>query len=907
MFYSQIILAKKGPLGRVWQAAHWGEKKISRPQIFNTDIAASVESIVHPTVPLALRVSGHLLLGVVRIYSRQVKYCLTDCHEAMVKIKMAFRKDKKGGGVGVSGGGTSNIDMVVVDPSKRDGNSAASDNNALNVANFGEYQDFLLDPNALIVDNDGDATGFAIPIDLNQMSDRELAERWVQAENSFNGDSQNTHELVARADSQINTSHEGSSSLSGCGGWQGAFGTQNQVEEQWKPFDPTQEDLELPLPEDDRNDDKEEAETENEDNNRKKEEKNKEESEEKASEDNEEKASEDNRPMPLPKNNDPMSLLQDDEGENYNSEIGPIMVDNNDDDDPNKEGRVSEIEVARADDSILSESQEPRMSVQGDEAMDEQGSKRSKAPYTPSGMMSETSFPISVDNTSDPGQMPMSQGEEEEVPTIDGTEETGGLDFSRDSVTGEVGGLDESAENAAAAPPAQLTDEEESDASAPKPRKRKKQEGPKRRHTRRKVVIDNDATELVGDHIKNMLQDTSDITLAHFSHPADWPVGRGGDDGASVYSLSQADDYCSIAEGTKEGSYYSASGAQTLAGTMPIQETTVTFGFCIALPSGIAGAMGQEDYLLLEHLSFEALLLRPSLGDDGQLHPELLQLWRDNLHKLEGKPAPNSKRLNRDGEEKEEKQHDVEMARGGDSNQEVKADEKEEEAANLGTDGNPIAKDAAPVAEDLILQPQDDDDPMHLPEDEDEPMPLPEDDENENASELPMGMDGEAPQLHFDDAGGKPKMSNDEMSTAESQIEAGETVNKYGLADWGMVNDARPADCDDEDGDDEDDPRQEAGSELMPSSSKWHKHTVRVLKILQCSMGEGNNKPDSLIFGDLVKHVGRRTAAGVFFEVLQLKTWDFLDVEQGEAEGPIAISTGPRFMEDPPANGPQQQ
>ena len=42
-------------------------------------------------VKLALRTSGHLLLGVVRIYSRKAKYLLADCNEAFVKIKMAFR------------------------------------------------------------------------------------------------------------------------------------------------------------------------------------------------------------------------------------------------------------------------------------------------------------------------------------------------------------------------------------------------------------------------------------------------------------------------------------------------------------------------------------------------------------------------------------------------------------------------------------------------------------------------------------------------------------------------------------------------------------------------------------------------------------------------------------------------
>lgn len=44
---------------------------------------------------MALRTSGHLLLGVVRIYHRKAKYLLADCNEAFIKIKMAFRPGKK--------------------------------------------------------------------------------------------------------------------------------------------------------------------------------------------------------------------------------------------------------------------------------------------------------------------------------------------------------------------------------------------------------------------------------------------------------------------------------------------------------------------------------------------------------------------------------------------------------------------------------------------------------------------------------------------------------------------------------------------------------------------------------------------------------------------------------------------
>ena len=84
------MLAKKGPLGKIWLAAHM-EKKVPKLQIIQTNIPESVENIQNPSVPMALRVSGHLLLGVVRVFSRKVTYLLTDCSEALVKIKDAFK------------------------------------------------------------------------------------------------------------------------------------------------------------------------------------------------------------------------------------------------------------------------------------------------------------------------------------------------------------------------------------------------------------------------------------------------------------------------------------------------------------------------------------------------------------------------------------------------------------------------------------------------------------------------------------------------------------------------------------------------------------------------------------------------------------------------------------------------
>ena len=44
-----------------------------------------------PEVPIALRTSGHLLLGVVRIYSKKVDYLLHDYNSLWVSLRNAFR------------------------------------------------------------------------------------------------------------------------------------------------------------------------------------------------------------------------------------------------------------------------------------------------------------------------------------------------------------------------------------------------------------------------------------------------------------------------------------------------------------------------------------------------------------------------------------------------------------------------------------------------------------------------------------------------------------------------------------------------------------------------------------------------------------------------------------------------
>lgn len=88
MFYSETLLQKTGPLARVWLSANL-ERKLSKNHILQSNVTDSVEAIITPNqAPMALRLSGQLLLGVVRIYQRKTRYLLDDCNEAMMKIKM---------------------------------------------------------------------------------------------------------------------------------------------------------------------------------------------------------------------------------------------------------------------------------------------------------------------------------------------------------------------------------------------------------------------------------------------------------------------------------------------------------------------------------------------------------------------------------------------------------------------------------------------------------------------------------------------------------------------------------------------------------------------------------------------------------------------------------------------------
>jgi cohesin complex subunit SCC1 len=88
MFYSDTLLSKTGALAHVWLAANM-ERKLSKKDYVTSKLEDSIQVMVNESsAPMALRLSGQLLLGVVRIYKKKTSYLLDDCNEALLKIKM---------------------------------------------------------------------------------------------------------------------------------------------------------------------------------------------------------------------------------------------------------------------------------------------------------------------------------------------------------------------------------------------------------------------------------------------------------------------------------------------------------------------------------------------------------------------------------------------------------------------------------------------------------------------------------------------------------------------------------------------------------------------------------------------------------------------------------------------------
>ncbi|KAF9960643.1 sister chromatid cohesion protein 1, partial [Modicella reniformis] len=169
MFYSETILSKKGPLAKVWLAAHW-ERKLTKNQFLQTNIHNSVDAIVGTErVPMALRLSGQLLLGITRIYSRKTKYLLEDCNETLVKIKV-FRSDSNN---------DSNLLLLDGNTDLDNSKASAAAFNAITIPEAMTEYDLLLPAQTI------DIGAWGLNPKLNQHRDMTLEEEGANEENDL--------------------------------------------------------------------------------------------------------------------------------------------------------------------------------------------------------------------------------------------------------------------------------------------------------------------------------------------------------------------------------------------------------------------------------------------------------------------------------------------------------------------------------------------------------------------------------------------------------------------------------------------------------------------------------------------------------------------------------------------------
>jgi hypothetical protein len=69
-------------------------------------------------------------------------------------------------------------------------------------------------------------------------------------------------------------------------------------------------------------------------------------------------------------------------------------------------------------------------------------------------------------------------------------------------------------------------------------------------------------------------------------------------------------------------------------------------------------------------------------------------------------------------------------------------------------------------------------------------------------------------------------------------------------------------------------------------TTKWHPNTVKMCKMLRSQLSQR----DAVTFSHVSQNSRRTKAANKFFEILQLKTWNFIEVKQ---VGPAA--SGPKY------------
>jgi hypothetical protein len=435
------------------------------------------------------------------------------------------------------------------------------------------------------------------------------------------------------------------------------------------------------------------------------------------------------------------------------------------------------------------------------------------------------------------------------------------LDLSRDGTTG-ADGTPSGGNNSSVANMSGLAMDDDNDsatqASSTNKRPHEEEKKPrKRRRKRRKVVIDNNETELTTEHIRDMISNTDGIVRTMI-HPASiWDEEGLGRDYKTLAKERLGRDGITIINFINT----------TTGGNNKKKSSTK-----IVVPSLTRPFLVDESEMN---------------GGESRLHPDLQKLWQDNYWMALDQPCPFKRRnvaAEDDDAMEEEPVDDVERVRRDDGS-------KADDGSDLGSQQSDLN------IEKVDQEPQEGGPPL---DEDDFNFPTGDDNEEEQEEDAPVpdfGDDDEEQDL------GVVNRSRDENDMLE----------------LGMVNDMiLDSDEDDDDGDDDDDlANRQALGDVASSTTKWHKHTVRVFQHLKKCMKDPNQEhdggaasaedaddepkkelPEQISFKDLTKNVvSRRNAASVFFEMLQLKTWDFIDLDQEDSYGDITISPGIRFGE----------
>lgn len=270
----------------------------------------------------------------------------------------------------------------------------------------------------------------------------------------------------------------------------------------------------------------------------------------------------------------------------------------------------------------------------------------------------------------------------------------------------------------------------------------------------------------------------------------------------------------------------------------------------------------------LQRLPTERLLARPCIGDDGGLAPELLALWKRNTVRVEGKAGTQLPFRMRGARGREQRGAAAERVMEDEARRQLEEEEEdgEVERARSQQQGEEEEGGGEPREDDELDFGGGGDD-----------FNIDEDRAAEDDLETPFDVKDEF---------GAVEYKNDDLADDDELSQRSDGSN-FSL---GAVNDLEKELYDvDGDGEDESEERQALGEEAA-HTHKWHKHTVRVFGILKRQMRseddeegadeEGEEKPTELSYNKLSSGCSRRTAAGVFFEMLQLKTWDYVEVRE---------------------------